>query len=64
MVRQVTRKQSELFDFAAQVIHETDRAWLLSDGRTTAWVPKSVCQDNQDGTFTLPASIAEEKGFA
>ncbi len=59
----MTKQKRELFDLAAKVLHETDRAWLLFDGTTKAWVPKSVVENNGDGTFTMPSEMAEEKGF-
>jgi hypothetical protein len=54
---------SELFDMAAQIKAETERAYLLTDGTCEAWVPKSQVEDNGDGTFTLPAWLAADKGF-
>lgn len=53
----------ELVDVAAKLQHETDSAYLITDGVTTEWVPKSVTQDNEDGTFTMPEWLAQEKGF-
>jgi hypothetical protein len=53
----------ELFDVAAEVKGETDRAWRLFDGTKTAWVPKSQAEDNGDGTFTMPIWLAKDKGF-
>lgn len=55
---------SRLFDVAAELKHETPLAYLLSDGVTEAWVPKSRVEDNGDGTWTMPESLATEKGFA
>jgi hypothetical protein len=53
----------ELFDVAAEVKGETEKAWRLFDGTKTAWVPKSQVEDNEDGTFTMPMWLAEEIGF-
>jgi len=53
----------ELFDLTAEVRGETDKAWRLHDGKTTAWVPKSQVEDNHDGTFTMPEWLALDKGF-
>lgn len=53
----------ELFDFAAEIRGETDKAYRLFDGTKTEWVPKSQVQDNEDGTFTMPAWLAKDKGF-
>lgn len=55
--------KSELFDLAAEVRGETDKAWRLFDGTKTEWVPKSQVEDNGDGTFTLPMWLAKDKGF-
>lgn len=55
--------RSELFDLAAEIKGETDKAWRLSDGTKTEWVPKSQVEDNGDGTFTMPEWLAREKGF-
>jgi hypothetical protein len=54
---------SKLVDIAAEIHGETDKAWQLYDGTTTAWVPKSQVEDNNDGTFTMPEWLAKEKGF-
>lgn len=54
---------SRLVEIAAEIVHETDKAYLLSDGVRKAWVPKSVTQDNDDGTFTMPERLAQEKEF-
>ena len=55
--------KSELFDLAAEVRGETEKAWRLFDGVRTEWVPKSQVEDNGDGTFTMPMWLAEDKGF-
>lgn len=55
--------KSELFDMAAQIKAETDKAWLLFDGLKEAWVPKLQVEHNNDGTFTMPEWLAKDKGF-
>ena len=55
--------KSELFDLAAEIKGETDKAIRLFDGKKTEWVPKSQVEDNGDGTFTMPEWLAKEKGF-
>ena len=55
--------KSELFDLAAEVKGETDKALRLYDGVKTEWVPKSQVEDNGDGTFTMPEWLARDKGF-
>lgn len=54
----------KLFDVSAELRRETDRAFLIFDGTTEAWVPKSLVENNGDGTFTMPEWLAIEKGFA
>lgn len=66
----------KLIDIAAELRHETDRAYLVFDGRTEikkgdttpskilTWIPKSKCEYNEDdGTFTMEEWLALEKGF-
>jgi hypothetical protein len=59
----VTVSKSELFDLAAEIKGETDKAWRLFDGSKTEWVPKSQVENNDDGTFTMPLWLAQDKGF-
>jgi hypothetical protein len=61
-------KVSLLHDFQATKLHETDSAvllqvWVIPDGETKVWFPKSAVQDNEDGTFTCSAYWAHEKGL-
>lgn len=56
-------RDKKLIDVAADVKVETDLAWLLDDGGTEEWVPKSQAEDNGDGTFTMPEWLAKDKGF-
>ena len=53
----------KLTDIAAEIKGETDKAYRLFDGAKTEWVPKSQVEDNNDGTFTMPEWLAQEKGF-
>lgn len=55
--------KSELFDVAAELRHETERAFLLFDGDKEVWVPKSLVENNEDGTFTMPLWLAEKHGL-
>lgn len=55
--------KSELTEIAAKIRHETDKAYLLHDGTNEAWVPKSQVENNNDGTFTMPLWLAQDKGF-
>lgn len=65
----------KLIDISAELRHETDKAYLLYDGRSEikkgdtvpselrVWVPKAMVEDNGDNTFTMPEWLAKEKGF-
>jgi hypothetical protein len=53
----------KLTEIAAEVRGDTEKAYRLFDGVKTEWVPKSLVEDNQDGTFTMPEWLAKEKGF-
>jgi hypothetical protein len=65
----------KLIDIAAELRHETDKAYLVYDGRSEIkkgdtkpsklriWLPKSQVEMNDDNTFTMPLWLALEKGF-
>ncbi len=67
----------ELVEVSLFIRHETERAWLVTDGTKDAesrenkvWLPKSQCQLDEDpqdssnpATFSVPVWLAEEKGF-
>lgn len=55
--------RSDLIDIAADLRHETDRAILIFDGAREAWLPKSLVERNDDGTFTMPEWLALDKGL-
>lgn len=54
-------RSSRLIEIAAEKRGDTGAALRLFDGKTTAWVPKSLVEDNRDGTFTMPEWLAKEK---
>lgn len=54
---------NEIVEIAAMLRHETDKAYLLFDGVREAWVPKSLTEDNKDGTWTLPIWLAKKVEF-
>lgn len=66
----------KLIDIAAEIRHETDKAYLVYDGRSEikkgdtapselrVWLPKSQVEYNEDDkTFAMPEWLALEKGF-
>ena len=57
---------SDLIDIEVDLKHETDKAYLVSDGDREVWVPKSQCEFEMSdtppyGTLTLPEWLAEDK---
>ncbi|KKL88995.1 hypothetical protein LCGC14_1919110 [marine sediment metagenome] len=45
-------------------IHETSDAYLLSDGDNEFWVPKNLCEYDEDIKWiTMPEWMALEKGM-
>ena len=56
--------KSDLVDIDAELRHETDAAYLLDHGgKEPVWLPKSMAEDNGDGTFAMPEWLATEKGM-
>jgi hypothetical protein len=53
----------ELVDIAGELKGESEKAFRIFDGAKTEWVPKSQVERNDDGTFTMPEWLAQEKGF-
>ncbi len=54
----------KLIDVEAELRHTTDKGgMLLHNGDKGEWFPKSLVEDNGDGTFTMPEWLAMEKGF-
>lgn len=58
-----TSGRSDLIEIAAALVHETEKAFLLDDGGQQVWVPKAAVERNDDGTWTMPESLAREKGL-
>lgn len=46
-----------------EVVTETEKAILFDLGHDEVWLPKSLVEDNGDGSFTIPYSVAIEKGI-
>lgn len=67
--------KSNLVDIAAELCHETDKAYLIWDGRSEIkkgdtlpskikkWIPKSMVEYDDKKTFTMPEWLALDKGF-
>ncbi len=58
-------------EILAQIMRESPKAWLLDDGVTSKWVPRSLVQrvdkslvkDSIYETFLMPQWLAESRGF-
>lgn len=55
---------SDLVDVDADMIHETEKAYKIKDGNgNEVWIPKSMCEWDGDGKFTMKESFAMSKGL-
>lgn len=59
----LTSKQHDIIEVEAELRHETENGYLLDDGDKKEWFPKKLVEDNEDGTFSMPEWLAEDKGF-
>ena len=59
----MVKRQHDIIEIAAEKRHETEAAFLLFDGDREVRVPKSLVQDDGDGTFQMPEWLALEKGL-
>jgi hypothetical protein len=57
------KRNHNIIEIAAELRHETEKAFLLYDGAKQAWVPKQQVEKNDDGTFSMPEWLAMDKGF-
>lgn len=60
--------KSDLVDLDLVVYIETEKAYGIDTGErdangvlVLAWLPKSMVQKNDDGTFSMPERLAKEK---
>lgn len=56
-------KHHDLVDVSVILKHETDKAWLFSDGTKDVWIPKSQCEFDGRQTVTMPEWLATDKGL-
>ncbi|KKK79590.1 hypothetical protein LCGC14_2831970 [marine sediment metagenome] len=54
---------SDLIDIAGELRIETEKAMLVFDGEQSVWLPKSLVEENGDGTFAMPEWLAKDKGL-
>lgn len=65
----VDKVMSKDIEIAIEVLRETEKAYLVFDGKREEWVPKSLVKDyteENDGSISsifLSEYIAEQKGF-
>lgn len=64
------RKNHDIIDIYCRVKVETEKAYLICDGTKEEWIPKSLCEFEQDltkkgnfGTLQLSEQLAFEKGL-
>lgn len=60
----------KIVDLDLHLMHSTDLAFLFWTGKKDddgdmigVWVPKSRCEDNGEGNYTMDWDIAFEKGL-
>lgn len=55
------------FSINATLVHETDKAWLVDDGKTKDWIPKQCGEayKRADGTYDFFCDewVLKKKGF-
>ncbi len=53
---------NDLIKIAAELVHETEKAFLITDGELKVWVPQSqVVHHEEEGVFEMPEWLAIEK---
>ena len=63
-VMPMPRSSNTILDLDGEVRGETERAWRFYDGRTTVWLPKSLCEwDAESKTMQVPEWLALNKGL-
>lgn len=56
------KKNHSIVVIPCELVTETDLAYLVFDGRKSAWVPKSQCE-YEDGELQIPEWLAVDKGL-
>jgi hypothetical protein len=52
----------ELIELALTVKHQTEKAFLVTDGVNEVWLPKSQVEHHEeDGIFVIPFWLARDK---
>lgn len=56
-------KRNQLVELDLDVVRSTEKALLLTDGKTEAWVPRSQCSVAPEAV-SMPQWLAEDRGWA
>lgn len=61
-------KHHDIVEIVATQVHETQMAYLINDGATEAWVPKSQVERSPTAKpgvyeYSMPERLAVQKGF-
>lgn len=56
----MAKKGSEIVDFEARILHETDAAYYFAIGGVRVWLAKSLVEWDGE-TVTMPRWVAEDK---
>lgn len=54
----------ETVEVNAELVHETELAYLIDDDGKRHWLPKSKTEYDGKVTFTIPDWMATEKGLS
>jgi hypothetical protein len=46
-----------------KLLDETEKAFKITDGATSCWVPKSLATQKDDTTFSMPEWLAKKEGL-
>lgn len=59
----------QFVEIECKILRETEKAFLVGDGKTSAWLPKSMVEwhpkasGSLSGTMVVPESLATDKGL-
>lgn len=60
----MNRDEPDTIEIRAEVIRQTDFAWLISDdGSREVWIPKSQADWVDEGIIEMPEWLAIDKGL-
>lgn len=51
--------KSEIIDITVTLVHETEKAWKVNDGKKEFWVPKSIGELEKRGKVFYELSVPE-----